>query len=243
LKDDPRLHDSRIIETSAVQPPAIVGNVKLESIEKEIAKARINTLQTTGGLPVGSDSSAIPPKSTKSQIVELENEIRRSSRDQSIGIESPRHSPKKRQRQSILAQENAKFFKTTLTGKKRNTEEATLAKLVAFQQKLRQNSTDEAVISEEDYEKPPCALHNVPGCASCTASVKSLSDDNAAIPADWMKHELKFEKDLSGKNLLDPATRRIDNVADLEVIDPRSRQQLGSGKLVAKAASREWNRK
>ena len=40
----------------------------------------------------------------------------------------------------------------------------------------------------------------------------------------WLGHTLRFERDLKGKDLLDPKARR-DNVDDLLVIDPRVRRR------------------
>lgn len=149
---------------------------------------------------------------------------------------------------SVLELEREKFLKASrekkrvLIGRRRAGDEAsTLAKLQAFQQKLKHSKP--VAVEPADGEKfkemkaettiekegVPCDLHTIPNCKSC-ALEKLEQEETNLDPNAWMAHALRFEKDMTGKNLLDPNARRIDNVEDLMVIDPRERKQQFSHK-------------
>src|SRR5438270_372469 len=96
----------------------------------------------------------------------------------------------------------------------------TLAHLTAFRSKLvaappQQPSQPES--STEDAEL--CTLHSVPNCLSCQDTFGQAQDD--VTDEGWLSHQLVFEKDHKGKDLM----RRRDDPNDFIVIDPLARKQ------------------
>ncbi|KAF4212453.1 hypothetical protein CNMCM6805_001087 [Aspergillus fumigatiaffinis] len=98
----------------------------------------------------------------------------------------------------------------------------------------------------EDEEAQLCDLHFIANCQSC----KSWDDTGAtetAAPADdgrdWLTHELRFGKDMLGKDLR-WKREHPDDVDSLVVIDPREREkELVGGKRRGLERDRERDRK
>jgi peptidyl-prolyl cis-trans isomerase SDCCAG10 len=97
---------------------------------------------------------------------------------------------------------------------------------MAFQKKL--SSAKPETKETEMKEQKHCKLHDIPNCASCfdnTEEAVKETDDG------WISHQLVFDKDLKGKDLM----QRKETVDDYVVIDPRDRE--------AKAKQEEYERK
>ncbi|KAI3660735.1 hypothetical protein MP638_001046 [Amoeboaphelidium occidentale] len=126
---------------------------------------------------------------------------------------------KKKKKESYLEQERKKFFKSNssklLLGakKKERDEDELLSKLASFKKKIQQ--ANETV--KEEKVQSLCSLHNVPDCESCFNLEKTDVDEK--LDCSWIGHRLEFDKDLKGKDLLDPNTKK-DDPYELVVIDP-----------------------
>ncbi len=179
----------------------------------------------------------------------MKREIKQLSRGKSDFkySDSDRHPEK----QSLLEKEQSQFLSQAkklnkvLIGSRRKmkqSEDELLSRLDSFRSKLRQSNPDSSSDKQEIQSKDnkanelePCSLHSIPNCASCHSIVTNEDD---YIADDWMTHALRFEKDLTGKDLLDPKQRRMDNVEELVVIDPRARKPWQS----EVKQTREWDR-
>ncbi|KAF4179156.1 hypothetical protein CNMCM8060_003566 [Aspergillus lentulus] len=103
-----------------------------------------------------------------------------------------------------------------------------------------------ATTEPEDEEAQLCDLHFIANCQSC----KSWDDTGAADTAaaadddrDWLTHELRFGKDMLGKDLR-WKREHPDDVDSLVVIDPREREkEFVGGKRRGLERDRERDRK
>jgi peptidyl-prolyl cis-trans isomerase SDCCAG10 len=111
---------------------------------------------------------------------------------------------------AILGKRSRKTFK----------EDDTLSKLTQFQRKIIAVEPERPSKAAANEEAPSCELHNVPGCMSCFDRYGEQPDEDD--PKSLWGHKLSFAKDVFGK---DEKYRFEREGADLEVIDPREREQ------------------
>lgn len=168
------------------------------------------------------------PPSTANTIDQLKQDIRNISKP----VESAPPAPVAREKKkSLVALEREKYASSTSKKKKSNKKSSTmddsdvLNQLMAFQKKL---STAAAVEPLPAKERKRCKLHDIPGCESCFDL--SLEEEDETDEG-WISHQLVFDKDLKGKDLM----QRKETVDDYVVIDPRDRE--------AKAKQEEFDRK
>lgn len=154
----------------------------------------------------------------QSEIARLEQEIREMKR-------KPRDVTDKksikRQKESLLEQETSRFLKKASVASRAMSEDETLARLQSFQQRIRGSTGDNRDKSQAAHV---CSVHNIPNCGSCAVD-NTLPTSKATERGNWTDNWLQFPKDLTGKDLLDPNSRRVDNADDLVVVDPRKRRQ------------------
>ncbi|KAI3652377.1 hypothetical protein MP228_002702 [Amoeboaphelidium protococcarum] len=118
-------------------------------------------------------------------------------------------------------------------------EQDVLDRLSNFRKKLKPSAVQQTLSQQEDsdgltsnaLQKETCSAHGIPGCGSCFKqgdySVnQQAQQDGRDKAASFQVRELKFEKDLTGKSLLDPMARNVENVDDLVVIDTRTRRNI-----------------
>lgn len=97
----------------------------------------------------------------------------------------------------------------------------------------------------EDEEAQLCDLHFIANCQSCkswddTGTAEEAPDDD---DRDWLTHELRFGKDMLGKDL-QWKREHPDDVDSLVVIDPREREkEFVGGKRRGLERDRERDRK
>ncbi|KAG9301675.1 hypothetical protein G9A89_016746 [Geosiphon pyriformis] len=103
--------------------------------------------------------------------------------------------------------------------RKKGSEQDTLTQLRAFKTKLDAAPVEQPSKREVSKEAELCVLHSVPDCLSCRdtfgESQNDISDEG------WFSHQLVFEKDYKGKDLM----QRRDDPDDFIVIDPLARKQ------------------
>eukprot|EP00158_Paraphelidium_tribonemae_P009379 Partr_v1_DN28849_c2_g1_i2_m34183 putative Peptidyl-prolyl cis-trans isomerase len=176
------------------------------------------------------------PVSVESEIARVKREIQqleKATKASAVSKISSSLSATTKKR-SLLEQERDAFLsesqkrKRVLVGKRQRaaiSEDETMARILGFRQKIREKRVD--VTAGPEMADELCKLHNVPECESCNRV--EMKEDDAVDGDDWMGQKLHFGKDLHGKNVLDPNARRMDNVEDLVVIDPRARKaQFGN---------------
>jgi peptidyl-prolyl cis-trans isomerase SDCCAG10 len=170
----------------------------------------------------------VEPPSTTTAIDQLKQDIRNISKPTQS---PPPTSAPREKKKSLVALEREKYMSSATKKKKSNKKSSTvddtdvLNKLMAFQKKL---STAGAVGPLPSKEKKRCQLHDIPGCESCF----DLSlEEEEQTDEGWISHQLVFDKDLKGKDLM----QRKETVDDYVVIDPRDRE--------AKAKQEEFDRK
>ncbi|RIA84533.1 cyclophilin-like domain-containing protein [Glomus cerebriforme] len=163
------------------------------------------------------------PKSeaVRQEIEQVKQDIRKLNRSREPGEEDER--AKKKAKKSFVQLERQKYLSSgkAVSGKrKRGSETDTLEKLKAFLTKIETavpSETEPPLITKEDAE--PCLLHSVPNCLSCQDTFgKSQKDDT---DEGWLAHQLVFEKDHKGKDLM----QRRDDPNDYVVIDPLARKK------------------
>ena len=121
---------------------------------------------------------------------------------------------------------------------------------------VRVNNGDSRDVEEEDEEAQLCDLHFIANCQSCkpwdNPDPEELGEAYEDISSsDWMTHELRFGKDLLGKDL--GWKREHEDTDSLVVIDPREREKeiIGSrrnqrtrerDRKLEQTDDREWDR-
>ena len=200
--------------------------------------------ETTSTLPTTTASAQVEPSTTQKSTSIVEHTIDRidsSSTNKHVNktqmeptthpltskpTMSPAHSILARENERLLGSNTSKLIMGSRNKKAATREHETMARLVAFQNKIKQAATTPTSnpihATPDTTHKPECDLHAIPACATCwpTLSIPTLDDDGP----NWMAHTLRFEKDDTGKNVLDPNARQ-DRPEDLVVIDPRQRRK------------------
>ncbi|KAN0067188.1 Cyclophilin-like domain containing protein [Elaphomyces granulatus] len=94
--------------------------------------------------------------------------------------------------------------------------------------RVRVNNGDSRDAEEEDEEAQLCDLHFIANCQSCkpwdnpdSETLDGTYEDISS--SDWMTHELRFGKDMLGKDL--GWKREHEDADSLVVIDPREREK------------------
>ncbi|CAG8499877.1 11641_t:CDS:2 [Paraglomus brasilianum] len=108
-----------------------------------------------------------------------------------------------------------------------------LERLRGFQQKLHTVAAEDTIIlSSQPEDTEPCSLHSVPNCLSCR---DTFGQSNATDTDEgWLSHQLVFEKDYKGKDLM----QRRDDPNDYVVIDPLERKKQAIEEQREKRAQR-----
>ncbi|KAI3633743.1 hypothetical protein MIR68_008075 [Amoeboaphelidium protococcarum] len=155
----------------------------------------------------------------------------------------------KRKSQFTLAQLNQQMLsqqqksgqlmqgRSSKTASKR--EQDVLDRLSNFRKKLKPSAVWQTQSQQEDSDdltsnalhKETCQAHGIPSCGSCFKQGDYPGSQQAQQggidkAVSFQVRELKFEKDLTGKSLLDPMARNVENVDDLVVIDTRTRRNI-----------------
>ena len=167
-----------------------------------------------------------PKLSVEEQIASLKSELKSLKNKRAVEEEEELQNVKKGKK--YLETEIQKYMTSgrAILGKrsrKTRREDDTLSKLTQFQRKIfgavEQERPSSKVVAE-DEDAPVCELHNVPGCMSCFDRFGEQPDEDD--PKSLWGHKLVFAKDVFGK---DDKYRVEREGADLEVIDPREREQ------------------
>ncbi|KAL9541646.1 Peptidyl-prolyl isomerase cwc27 [Mucor bainieri] len=168
-----------------------------------------------------------PVDTAASTIEKLKQDIRNISK---VSNEEPMPEPKKEKKVSLVALEREKYAsKQKKSKKKANKEDDSdvFNKLMAFRQKISSAKPEDTSTAKK--EQKICQLHDIPNCESCFDA--SMLEEVDATDEGWISHQLIFDKDLKGKDLM----QRKETVDDYVVIDPRDRE--------AKAKQEEFDRK
>ncbi|KAI3651091.1 hypothetical protein MP228_004572 [Amoeboaphelidium protococcarum] len=118
-------------------------------------------------------------------------------------------------------------------------EQDVLDRLSDFRKKLKPSALQQTqsqqegsdILTSSAEQKETCSAHGIPGCGSCyregdNSGSQQAQQDGRDRAVSFQVRELKFEKDLTGKSLLDPMARNVENVDDLVVIDTRTRRNI-----------------
>ncbi|CEP11656.1 hypothetical protein [Parasitella parasitica] len=167
-----------------------------------------------------------PDRATTTAIDKLKQDIRDLSK---IPNEEQMPLQKKEKKKSLVALQREKYAANQKKNKKASKENDidVFNKLMAFKEKISSAKPESTPTTKK--EQKVCQLHDIPNCESCFDA--SMLQDDEVTDDGWISHQLVFDKDLKGKDLM----QRKETVDDYVVIDPRDRE--------AKAKQEEFDRK
>ncbi|KAI8643194.1 cyclophilin-like domain-containing protein [Parasitella parasitica] len=173
-----------------------------------------------------SKETKTPAETTTTAIEKLKQDIRNISK---VSIEEEVPVQRKEKKKSLVALQREKYASNQKKNKKASKENDIDAfnKLMAFREKISSIKPENTPTSKK--EQKVCQLHDIPNCGSCFDA--SMLQDDGVTDDGWISHQLVFDKDRKGKDLM----QRKETVDDYVVIDPRDRE--------AKAKQEEFDRR
>ncbi|CAG8442080.1 8044_t:CDS:10 [Ambispora leptoticha] len=246
IDDDPRLSKEPAVNMSEITQKE---TQKLETTKKRIhgtientednedespedfdRKMKANVKQMVENMQKESMSKDKNQHLSKSEIIRQEiqqvtQDIKKLNKSKDTNI-SQEDRPKKKSKleSNFLETERTRYLKSgkaAIARRKKGSEEDTLAKLRAFQHKIDTAPPENPLVDQETVNgsDEPCTLHSVPNCQSCRDTFGQSQND--LTDEGWLSHQLVFEKDHKGKDLM----QRRDDPDDFIVIDPLARKQ------------------
>ncbi|KAE8146644.1 cyclophilin-like domain-containing protein [Aspergillus avenaceus] len=94
---------------------------------------------------------------------------------------------------------------------------------------------------KENQEEELCDLHFIANCQSCQSWSNETKDNASDDDSNWLNHELRFGKDMLGKDL-SWKKEHPDDADSLMVIDPREREKEFVGKKKGRGLERDRER-
>ncbi|CAG8532359.1 3095_t:CDS:2 [Ambispora gerdemannii] len=248
IDDDPRLSKELAVNVSEITQKGTQKSDILETTKKRIhgmiednddespedfdRKMKANVKQMVENMQKESTPKDKNQHLSKSEIIRKEikqvtQDIKNLNKSKDADDSSQEDRPKKKTKleSNFLETERRRYLKSgkaAMAQRKKGSEEDTLAKLRAFQHKIDTAPPEKPLVDQEklkENDDEPCTLHSVPNCQSCRDTFGQSQND--LTDEGWLSHQLVFEKDHRGKDLM----QRRDDPDDFIVIDPLARKQ------------------